>query len=173
MDLLKKTGFIVLGGLMLSGCTSVSEIVNQKEKIEIDSRPVNEQVEDFNSYKKSKTLILANGQSDVCQKFSDFQSQVKAGNIYEKIIFDGELFDLIVYRTDNYLGFNNSMLSDYNTKCIDGAGIPQILKAFPEYLIWGYPTCSAGAAPEEGDPLRQEFLSCQEMAENLQDYLSS
>ncbi len=170
MQRMKFWGIVVLGGLFLSGCTLLSGEVEQEQ----DARPLITKLEDASAYKqKVKEHPLAQSNADLCNKFTDFQAQVQAGEVLKQDLYTGTEYTLTVYKTANYSGFTNPQLSDYNTKCAQSAEQPRILKAFSDFLVWGVPNCSENTKLEETDPSREEFLACQKVAEELQDYLQN
>ena len=47
----------------------------------------------------------------------------------------------------------------------------QVLKVTDEYILWGYPKCSGGAIPAEGEPGYQDYQDCLKIEKELNDYL--
>jgi len=58
------------------------------------------------------------------------------------------------------------------TPCAE-LGANQVLKVTDEYILWGYPSCSAGAIPEEKfqPDLYKDYQNCLKVEKELNDYL--
>lgn len=168
-------GFILFTTGVLSGCSFMGE--GSKTDVSLDEdAPIAERVENFDNYQKVKTANIARGNElglELCKKHVEFEEQVRKGKIVKQTLFMKDGYHLEVYKTENYSSLTDPMLSDYNTKCAQGESSVRIIKAFPEALIWGQPSCLASASPNSSDPTYQSFLNCQAMAEDLQEYIAS
>ena len=79
---------------------------------------------------------------------------------------------LAIYITPNYDSWTDEDVREANG-CIDGAGANSALKVFDDYILWGHPGCSSGAAPMKDSEAYVGFEECMEAGNKLTEYLRS
>jgi hypothetical protein len=104
---------------------------------------------------------------------SEFIEEAEDAGIKEYPAYDGDFIDITLYMTPNVQDVDTEEFKEIVEKCITGAGMINALKAYDDYLLWGYPYCTAGVAPNpEREPEQyEEYTECIEFQEKLTEYL--
>lgn len=103
----------------------------------------------------------------------EFIDEAEAEGIKQFALFEAESTSLVLYVTPNLRGVDTDTFYETVSQCIDGAGMIGALKAFDDNLLWGYPYCTAGLAPDpELQPeLYEEYVECMKVQDELMEYL--
>ncbi len=183
--LLALSGILITG---LSGCLGVprEEVIQDDETIVTDKSAVMEDepeavekkitvaetIENFDSYVDSDVDILLTCPEEYTQAAA-FVEKAHENGVKELVLLDSEEYGMTLYITSNPDGVNTKTFKDTVDKCIDGAGMKGPLKAYDNYLLWGFPMCSSGVAPTEDQPGYDDFQKCVEISEDILEYLES
>lgn len=147
-------------------CVSDEVVVDEAFQEEVEAR--NESypqilfmIDDFNAYEMSEgTYDRTCGDEEV-----SFESY---GHLE---LFEAGDYSLSVTATPNPDDLSTEEFKEMYGDCCDGAGCAGPLKAYETHLVWGYPNCSSGWAPDEDDERYDDFMECVEFSEWLDEYL--
>jgi hypothetical protein len=176
MLLLALLGVLAIG---LSGCLGVPEeektaqdepVVTDEPVMTDEELTVAEMIEDFDSYVESDVDMLVNCPEEYEDSAAFIENAMEDG-VKEIVLLDSDEYGMTLYLTANPDGVNTETFKDTVDKCIDGVGMNGPLKAYDEYLLWGWPMCSSGFAPTEDQPGYEDFQKCVDISEDIVAYL--
>jgi len=136
---------------------------------------IKSKIENFNSY----TLVAdATEKSSVVASCDDYTKayveKVNKGDVKKLSLYESKdnLYDLRVYVIPNYDNLTFKDLKDKVGKCGElGSNFP--LKTVNDNVIWGWSSCTGGAAPTKDQPGYDDFVKCTEVEKQLDTYLKS
>jgi hypothetical protein len=114
---------------------------------------------------------------DVCPQYRSFFDVISRGEIGRLTLFrvpNPWGLHLKVYATENPEHWNTETFRKNMDPCQEGAGAIGALVAYSDHLLWGYPSCSAGAKPgDDQHPAIDNFRKCEKVEALLKAYVAS
>lgn len=159
--------------LTLIGCSKA--VVIKDEKVDptptkvVESSDLKQKIENFDNY------VVETKNTDfvpTCDDYSKaFAKKVEGGEVKKLSLYTPETdsYRLDLFLTPNYDSWKEADFEKI-VKCGELAAVIP-LKVVSDKVIWGFPSCSGGYAPVDGEVGYEDYLNCLKVEKSLNKYL--
>ncbi len=160
--------------IVMMGCATTDVPVEDIDKTETpvvdEVVSFQDKIEDFSGYELVTDPSITSF-VPTCDGYSqEFAQKVDDGEIKRLLLYGGGDYALDVMMTPNYDNWTEADFDKVNS-CGE-LGSVLAVKVVGDSLLWSYPHCTAGVAPNNADPGYKYFTECEAVATELNEYLA-
>lgn len=184
---MKKYGILLTMAILfvfaMSGCmqSPVEDPVDEESMDVIEETEELEEAEDLvtmienpDNYEEAEIDTFGLTPCPDYPEMEELIEEAENAGIKQLVVFESDTTEIVLYMTPNVSGIDNVEFLEVNN-CLQGAGGNAARKALDEYLLWGYPYCTAGVIPDpELQPdLYEEYTDCIVIQDELEEYFEN